>query len=979
MDCLGYAKVFPPTCVVHLGHGPVSLEEDLRETGSYMLNVRYQNLYALPNSIADLDPLDVLKVSGNSIENLPEWLTDLPNLHTITMCDMKHLESLIAQLAGMDLHLSCLDLGNNSLPSIPERVFQMKSLLTLMVRNNQLVVLSERIGQLISLKKLQVDRNKLQTLGAAILQVKQTLEELHASQNPFLAFPHEICQLTRLKVLNLFSCQFKHIPLEISNLQVLQSLSLEMNNLREFPLAVVWLQRLEKLTLAKNGIQNVPDDIEKLTEVKELDLSENELTVLNPKLLSLRKLEALSLAHNKIVEISHLETMSNSVRCIDLSSNFIVELPVTLSAEFMKSHSLETVCVDDNPMCKPPLRVCMQGLQSIAGFNDALSQKGEVEGGYVSILTFGESEAGKTSAVRSVMENKPITTAAGDRTLCLDLHKWHPDELPHCTVVISDLGGHSAYDITTPIFVTDNSLCLVTFDLSTYKSENFEKAIGQWVKKIYSLVRNARMMVVGTHSDLCPSVPGTLDYTCQEIMRELEHMIKSYEDRLENELSKAERDSQQLGRQCIHFGYEPPALSSRIATLKSVIASIRNTILVNKDVIQVSCKDSKDVHDLRRYIVHTIQDTLLFPTLKTTVPSFWVSLEVEMFKLCQDNLLAITLNEYYQLAKDKAHVTKDKALEALEYFHNTRVALCYDRSGLRHQVIIDPGKFIKGFREIFRHDLKRSLECWMTTTDSKRKLDSLGVSYESLKQGMSQLCKGKLNQDVLRVLWADTGLQTKHITFMVSLLEQCNLAVPLSDDMPQSSLGYQLLIPWLASGHEPDIVSGFTTQCQGLCHTVLRIVFPDFMPPSLFAMIAARCYTVMGGNRRFYWENGFFIESVSGYLKVHVPVVTHECSSAIVFEAWAVDVERLWLTLLPGLLETEILFKQWNGLWVERWVVCPHCLNDKRLRETGNMTLFHGDWLNPELVSRQKYYGCPNIKGQLIADSQIMVPSIGKI
>ena len=600
-------------CGLLLKHRRVTVEADLRESGRRMLNLRNLDLTTLPDSVTRL-PIEVLKVSGNPLETFPDELAEMPNLDTLTMCDCKHLQELLHQLLQMDVKLSCLDLGNNKLDTIPVPVFSMRNLDTLMVRNNQLLTLCTRtdeLAQLRKLRKLQIDRNNLETLGEEVLQLKETLEELHASQNPFRQFPIDVCQLTRLKVLNMFDCGFSSIPMEIGNLRLLEFLSLEKNKFNEFPAEVTQLRNLRELNLAHNHIQHVPDEIEELTEITELDLSENQLMKLNQRLFCLPKLQTLQLEDNKISELPSLDMLSTSVRSIDLSSNCLVELPATLTPEFLKSHSLKTLNVDRNPMHKPPLTICNRGLQSIADFNETLNEVGSIPCGYVSMLMFGESEAGKTSAVRSVMEDRPIVTRASDRTISLDVHRWHPVACNGVTVHVSDFGGHESYDVTTPFFTVDNSLCLLTFDLSTYRKECFDTVIGQWVKKICCFVKNAVIMIVGTHRDLCKGSQSAVDYMCQSIMKEIKEIVSSYETQLVNSLSEATEESLSFGRQCIHFGSEAPPLSSRIATLESVRATIQKLVIINDDVIQVSCKGGEYehlVHNLRRHILDAIND-----------------------------------------------------------------------------------------------------------------------------------------------------------------------------------------------------------------------------------------------------------------------------------------------------------------------------------------------------------------------------------
>lgn len=459
-------------------------------------------------------------------------------------------------------------------------------------------------------------------------------------------------------------------------------------------------------------------------------------------------------------------------------------------------------------------------------------------------------------------------------------------------------------------------------------------------------------------------------------MRRILQMVESYKNQLKVELSEAIQESQRFGRQCIYFGAEAPALSGRIATLQSVIASTERAFIISDHVIQVSCKPGEYGHlvlNLRRDIIlHVTENATCFPTSKFTLPSPWATLEVEIVKLCEDDVIAITTDEYLELARNRANLTEEKARQALEYFHDTRIALHYDRPGLSDQVIVSPSTVICGFKNVFRHDLEDFLKHF-----PKRQLESSMVSAHTLKQDISLISRGVVSLSVCRILWARIGLQANVTRFMIFLLQQCNLAVCIQDGIPHASEPCQLLIPWLCSRPEPESIRQLLSQVQLPQHTMLRIVFPYFLPPSLFVLFVARCRSIVLNYQAYHWENGLFIHSVSSCLKV-TSVVSPDGSPLIALEVWAVDLGRLWSTLLPGLLEMEVLLKQWSGLWVERWVVCPHCLNHGEPRELDDMHWFTGDWLNPELVLRQKYYPCSHSGGKQVADAGLMVPQIGK-
>ena len=235
-----------------------------------------------------------------------------------------------------------------------------------------------------------------------------------------------------------------------------------------------------------------------------------------------------------------------------------------------------------------------------------------------------------------------------------------------------------------------------------------------------------------------------------------------------------------------------------------------------------------------------------------------------MVKLRENDVVAITTDKYLEIAKESADLSEKKARRALQFFHDTRLALHYDCQGLSNMVIVSPSKVIHGFKQIFRHDLKEFLECW--TKDSfQMKRESLRVSPISLNLDISQLPSGIVSHSLLQILWNDNG-QEGEIPFLVNFLKQCNFAIQIH---PRQ---LSLLIPWLCLGPEPEVVSQLVPPDTLPQHTLLCILFPYFMPPSLFVLFVARCCSVLQNNEKFqdkfHWKNGLFIDLGSSCLKV---------------------------------------------------------------------------------------------------------------
>ena len=85
-----------------------------------------------------------------------------------------------------------LDLSNNNLNSIPDKVFLLSSLQKLDLKNNNIVNVQNEIENLTKLKKLDISNNKLTTIGKSLS--KLNLSVLNCSNNPIEFYHIDFCK-----------------------------------------------------------------------------------------------------------------------------------------------------------------------------------------------------------------------------------------------------------------------------------------------------------------------------------------------------------------------------------------------------------------------------------------------------------------------------------------------------------------------------------------------------------------------------------------------------------------------------------------------------------------------------------------------------------------------------------------------------------------------------------------------------------------
>ncbi len=172
---------------------------------------------------------------------------------------------------GTELYLSYQDLD-----ALPDSLWQMTQLETLILSGNRLTELPAGIGRLTQLNTLDLSGNQLATL------------------------PEELGALANLRQLDLAVNQLTRLPPTLGNLGNLQILECFGNQLVSLPPSLTRCHNLTELRVRQNTLSTLPDGIEQLISLMVLDLSYNELQHLPLGLYGLGKLKELYLVGNPL-------------------------------------------------------------------------------------------------------------------------------------------------------------------------------------------------------------------------------------------------------------------------------------------------------------------------------------------------------------------------------------------------------------------------------------------------------------------------------------------------------------------------------------------------------------------------------------------------------------------------------------------------------------------------------------------------------
>ena len=191
--------------------------------------------------------------------------------------------------------LKVLRLYGNNIQEIPEWIGELESLEKLYLGKNKLTALPSSIGQLKNLKLLSAQYNDIETLPNSIVEL-ENLQQLILNQNKLRSLPDSMHRLKKLEVLQLKFNELKKIPPSIGGCEQLQFIYLNRNFLEELPTEIGNLRKLRELYVSGAGpLLNLP---ESLCGLRYFEVLEIDPTILVPPCLLIQQTTRLRIIQN---------------------------------------------------------------------------------------------------------------------------------------------------------------------------------------------------------------------------------------------------------------------------------------------------------------------------------------------------------------------------------------------------------------------------------------------------------------------------------------------------------------------------------------------------------------------------------------------------------------------------------------------------------------------------------------------------------
>lgn len=939
------------------------LRSDLRQL---TLSTKNSQKIIFPENIKEIE---VLNVGNNCLQELPEGLGSTLTKLRILILRRNKFASVpqavfqLSQLVELDISHNCLGhfsddivllkglkklcISHNKIQYLPSGIGTLNGLEELDISFNELHDFPRSFSQLKKLRALDADHNKLHHFPIEILALTD-LEELDCSGNKFESLPNNIMMLESIKILWLSNTLISSLPETFCDLQNLESVMLDGNMLTGLPKSFWKLQKLKMLNLSSNLFEEFPQVILGIRTLEELYLSRNRLAFLPEELGHLQRLANLWLDNNKITflpdSIVDLERLEELV----IQGNQIAILP----ENFGKLAKVNIWKVKDNPLIQPPYEVCMKGIPYIAAYQKELANSQPAVKPRLKLVLMGQRDAGKTGLRRCVV-GKAQDSQAQVGNKGIDVTNWVADVARSLTFIVYDLSGMQNYDLIKPFFLSPGALYILVVNLKTYTPRSFRTHVGYFLHLLGAKVPHAVVLMVGTHTDLCPEVE--LEEKCLDIHRQIAQQERRDIERLQ---TLAQQVDEALGQGYelrassphVHFyGVSDKNLRRRKAQLQYLL---NHRLQILSPVLRVSCVEpQRNVGRLKEKLMSVADHREIFPNLHRVLPKSWQMLEELHYK---PQALWLSWWDSARLGL-QAGLTEDRLQSALCYLHESGKLLYFEDSPmLKEYVFHNLPRFIAILNVFFQRDAGTMLERLLAEGDGGE--DRVRASQmKHLAEGFLQT--GLLPSNVIRLLLQPLVQTQQDLALIMQLLEKMGLCYcvnkPRTKPLNGATVWYKFpshvsneephTQDWWAPGLNPSPSASPVSSQFSVEQLQVEYSFPFLFPPGLFARYSAQinAHVVQRSDSRHQ------ILAYRG--KVPVAVSYRPARARLQAEVLSVasyaslpNMWTAWQAITPLLEELNALLLEWPGLLYSVHVLCSKCLK----RSSPNPHSFPGELLS---------------------------------
>ena len=296
-------------------------------------------------------------------------------------------------------------------------------------------------------------------------------------------------------------------------------------------------------------------------------------------------------------------------------------------------------------MSSPPYAVCRQGVHAVRKYFHDLKVGSNQR--FVPVTVIGKSQAGKTSIVRSIQQNKRVLTARGatkgkldEATKVFQVSEAKIDETSK--ILFVDHGGQAVYHFAYQLTSRTKCVPLLVVDI-----EDFDRIATQHGVK-------------AACEELCMEWLSHLYISCPQLGPPV--VVLTHRDKVTDECFKQRKQqlvegTEKLRRHIIDA--EMTAAPSGPVFSMTSFADSSKPLIVESNILDFSKESSQaDIETLKQLL------TAVGSSLKTVIPGSWYSLLLDMMEKGDQNFILLSeIDSKYP--DDPNHVT-------LQYLHDIR-------------------------------------------------------------------------------------------------------------------------------------------------------------------------------------------------------------------------------------------------------------------------------------------------------------------
>lgn len=322
----------------------------VKKYNNFNLGVKLTDLYldnldivVLSDTIGCFQNLQALKLNENK-------LTDLPLTISITLTRLELKENkftLIPQIVFSLENLITLILTDNKITEIPPTISNLTNLEYLYLSNNNISVVPQSINNLKHLSYLRLAGNKFSTFPIITFY----LEFLDLSNNKIISIPKAIKKMS-VNNLILDDNPLKTLPDEIWKINYLYNLSIKRNKLSHLSSTLGYESVLEGLDVEGNELSNLPDSLVQ-APLTYVNLSNNKFNKIPSCILQLEKLEEFYFNNMQLFEIPK-KFFKPTLKYVEFANCGLKKIPDSIGM----SIKLRNLIVPFNDLTELPDSIC---------------------------------------------------------------------------------------------------------------------------------------------------------------------------------------------------------------------------------------------------------------------------------------------------------------------------------------------------------------------------------------------------------------------------------------------------------------------------------------------------------------------------------------------------------------------------------------------------------------------------------------------